>query len=564
MKKKNPTQQNKHAIREIKWLLGRCAQHKGMIFLVSALGITATAMSLGTSVAAKYLVDALESHSKYLLLAAAGIMALLIGGNLVMNAVSSHISTRVRLKIRNANQRRTYERILRADWQALEPYRSGDLLQRLNGDIGIVSEGIIGFIPNLLTIGLRFVGAVIIMFYFDSTMALLTLLAMPAALLISQLLVRPLRRHDQTVKEMGSRIMSYQEDSFRNLTSIKAFGIHKRFAAGMGKLQNDYARESLQMSKAQIKISTVTSAVSTLLMAICLAWGAWRLWRGNMTFGSLTMFLQLMGVLRGAFSGLLGLMQRTVTLVTSAGRVLAVEELPEEPGEKPAGMDEERCLDIELKNTSFAYTSGDEVLRPFDFVARSGETIAVTGPSGEGKTTLLRLLLGLVAPCSGTACLVGKRTYSLSAGTRSLFAYVPQGNSIFAGTVAENLRLVNPEATDEELEKALEAACALDFVRRLPGGLDFVLGAGGRGISEGQAQRLAVARALLKKAPILLLDEATSAMDVQMEGKLLENLRSSGLVNTCILVTHRPASAAFCSRAYEIRDGEVTEVLHED
>ena len=148
------------------------------------------------------------------------------------------------------------------------------------------------------------------------------------------------------------------------------------------------------------------------------------------------------------------------------------------------------------------------------------------------------------------------------AGTRCAFAYVPQGNSVFAGTVAQNLRLVNPEATDEELRQALEVACAWDFVQQLPNGLEHMLGAGGRGISEGQAQRLAIARALLRKAPILLLDEATSAMDVAMEGKLLKNLRKSGLVHTCILVTHRPGSTQFCNRTYEIRDGIVNEVRH--
>ena len=188
--------------------------------------------------------------------------------------------------------------------------------------------------------------------------------------------------------------------------------------------------------------------------------------------------------------------------------------------------------------------------------------IAITGPSGDGKTTLLRLLLGLVEPDEGTAALVGKngQRYSISAGTRQIFAYVPQGNSVFSGTIAENLRLARPDATDEELKEMLKIACAWEFVSQLPEGLQHRLGAGGRGISEGQAQRLAIARALLRRAPILLLDEATSGLDIATERQLLENLRGCGLLQTCILVTHRPESTRFCSRIYEIHHRQVTEV----
>lgn len=560
--RKEAAQRNKQIRQELKWLLGRSKQHGGSIAVVSILGLLGALMGLGSNVASKYLVDGITTHNKYMLLFSAGLMGVLMVGSLVLNACSSRISTRIRVKLRNANQQRIYKRILQADWQALEPYRNGDLLQRLNSDVGVVSEGIIGFLPGLFSLALRLLGAFAIMLYFEPIMAFMILLATPATFLLSNWIMRPLRRHDQTVKELGSRIMSFQEDSFRNLTSIKAFAISDRFAGNMGKLQDEYAKEMLDMNKTQVRISVITSLASTFFVGACLAWGAWLLWKRELTVGSLTMFLQLMSVLRSSFSGILSLSQRTVTLATSAGRVMAVENLTEEPAAVPAGLEQEQQLGVRLEQASFAYQSGDVVLQPFDFTANHGDTIAVTGPSGEGKTTLLRLLLGLIRPVSGTADLVGKKVYPLCAGTRSQFAYVPQGNSIFAGTVAENLRLVRPEATDEELEQVLEVACALDFVRQLPGGLNYHLGAGGRGISEGQAQRLAVARALLKKAPILLLDEATSAMDVKMEGKLLENLRSSGMVHTCILVTHRPGSAEFCDRAYEIRDGIVTEVSY--
>jgi ABC-type bacteriocin/lantibiotic exporter with double-glycine peptidase domain len=186
------------------------------------------------------------------------------------------------------------------------------------------------------------------------------------------------------------------------------------------------------------------------------------------------------------------------------------------------------------------------------------------GPSGEGKTTLLRILLGLVEPCGGKAELIGNsgKHYTINPGTRSVFAYVPQENSIFTGTIAHNLKIVAPEATESEMEQALKVACAWEFVEQFPDGLNHPLSTGGRGISEGQAQRLAIARALLCKAPVLLLDEATSGLDMDTERRLMENLRRSGLVRTCILVTHRPGSAQFCNRAYEISDRQIREVSH--
>ena len=222
-------------------------------------------------------------------------------------------------------------------------------------------------------------------------------------------------------------------------------------------------------------------------------------------------------------------------------------------------------MDILFHQASFHYQNGDSILDTFDFTAQHGDMIAIIGPSGEGKTTLLRLLLGLVQPCTGQAFLEGSsgNRYPISAGTRGAFAYVPQGNSVFAGTIADNLRLVNPDASDDELVQALKTACAWEFVSRFPEGIHHYLGAGGRGISEGQAQRLAIARALLRKAPILLLDEATSGLDPATERQLLENLRQCSQLHTCILVTHRPESAKFCSRTYEIHRRQVTEVTDE-
>jgi ABC-type multidrug transport system fused ATPase/permease subunit len=459
-------------------------------------------------------------------------------------------------------QHNTYTRILRAGWEVLEPYRSGDLLNRLNSDVGTVSDGIINFLPALVTSLAKFLGAFCIILYYDPVMALIALAGVPVTLVLSRVLMRKMRHHNLEMKELSGEVMSFQEDSFRNLTSIKAFSLTDRFESVMYNLQHTYQNAFLSYNAFQISMSSFLSLVGMLVTVSCFAWGVYQLWNGSITYGSMTLFLQLASTLRGSFSAMVSLAQQMISMTTSAGRIMAVEELPEETWAVPEGLDREETLDIVIRQVAFRYQDGDILLDSFDLTARHGDIIALIGPSGEGKTTLLRLLLGLVEPTEGSIRLVGStgKKYPVCAGTRNVFAYVPQGNSVFSGTIAENLRLVAPDATDRELKRVLKIACAWDFVKQFPDGLEHRLGAGGRGISEGQAQRLAIARALLRKAPILLLDEATSGLDIATEQQLLKNLRQCGMLQTCILVTHRPESARFCSRTYEIHRKRVTEV----
>ncbi len=547
--------------RECGWLWGKISRYRRRILAVTALGLLGTGMSLVSSIATKNLIDAVTSRASDRVAGAALAMVALVAGSLALQAASSWVGAATHVRVRNEMQHSAYKAVLRAQWEPLEAYRSGDLLNRLNADVYTAADGVIDFLPGLLTAGMKLVGAFAIMMCYDPVMALIALAGAPVSLVVSRAFLGRLRRYNLTMKEMTGEIMSFQEDSFCNLTSIKAFSATGRYAQRLEQLQKGYEDKSLSYQAFRIAVSTGMSVVSLLVTAACFGWGVYQLWTGTISYGTMTMFLQLATTLRSAFSSLVSQVQQAVTVFTSAGRIMAVEELPEECTQVPVGLDGEQQLGLELRRVSFRYQTGEPVLCAFDFTARPGETIAVTGPSGEGKTTLLRLLLGLVSPSEGTAQLLGEdgAVYPISAGTRMAFSYVPQGNSIISGTVADNLRLLAPEATRAEMEQALKIACAWEFVSQFPEGLEHRL-SGDRGISEGQAQRLAVARALLCKASILLLDEATSGLDLETEQRMLENLRCSGVVRTCILVTHRPGSAAFCSRNYEIRRGSVTEV----
>lgn len=547
--------------RECAWLWKQISHHRRRILAVAVLGLLGTGMSLLSNIAVKDLIDAVTGYAPDTVTTAALVMVTMVLGSLALQSVSSWVGASVRVRVRNEMQRSAYQKLLNAQWEPLEAYSGGDLLHRLNSDVYAAADGVIDFLPGLLTSGAKLLGAFGIMLCYDPVMALIALAGAPVTLLFSRFLMGKLRRYNLTMKEMTGAVMSFQEDSIHNLTSIKAFSATGQYAGRLKQLQKEQEGANLSYQSFRIGVSACMSAVAMTVTAACFGWGVYRLWTGAITYGSMTMFLQLASTLRSAFSALVSLGQQAVTVTTSAGRIMAIEDLPPECTRIPEGLEREKHLQLELQQVSFRYQNGETVLRSFDFTAHAGEIIAITGPSGEGKTTLLRLLLGLVPPSEGTAQLSGDegRRYPINAGTRSAFSYVPQGNSILAGTVEENLRLLAPKCTREEMEQALKIACAWEFVSQFPEGLQHKI-TGDRGISEGQAQRLAIARALLRKAPILLLDEATSGLDLETEQHLLENLRHCDAVRTCILVTHRPASAEFCSRSYEIRRGNVIEV----
>ena len=537
---------------ETKWMLTYIKRYRFVILIHILLGIVGTCMSLLSSIGMKRLIDAVTGFRSSSIIGDALYMAGMLVGSSVLSAIAGRIAAVINIRVQNGIQAEIYDRMLRTDWESLEKFRSGDLLQRLNGDVGTVASGVTSLLPSLVTGGVQFFGSLVIILFYDPIMALIALAGAPLSVICSRVLLRRMRDFNKHMKGISSEVMSFHDDSFRNLTSIKGFGIMNGFYERMLQLQRRYRDAFLDYNRFSIIASLVMSLVGLVISAGCFGWGVYRLWTHAITFGLMTMFLQLTGTLRSAFSSLIGLVPTFISITTSAGRLMAVVELPEEPGARVelAGIDSD-CT-CEMRDVTFAYQDGEPVLEHVNFSAAPGELIALTGPSGEGKTTLIRLLLGLIRPAEGTVTITtaaGER-HPASAATRAAFSYVPQGNTIFAGTIADNLRMVAPGATDEDLRWALEVACAWEFVQKLPMGVNSETGELGRGFSEGQAQRLAVARAVLRRAPILLLDEATSALDEDTERRMLQNLMERGGVRSCVLITHRPNTARICNRRY--------------
>lgn len=546
---------------ETKWMYQYAKRYWASICFYIAAGLFSTAMGLGGSVASKYLIDAVTGVRKSRIGVLAAVMVFMMLSNIAAKAVISRISARINVVVQNEIQADIYHKVIYTDWESLHEFRSGDLLNRLSDDVNQVASSVIGWIPSLITKLAQFLGTLGIILYYDPVMAVIALLSAPVTLVVSRQLVKRMRAYNKEMREISSELMAFQNDSFQNLQTVKAFGMMGLFGRKLEDMQEHYKEKMLTYNKFSVGVSSMMSIVGILVSAICFGWGAYRLWTGYITTGTLMMFLQMANSLSAAFSAVIQMVPSAINAATCAGRLMAVsdlkkEQILEEDAVKALKEKTKKGISVELNQIDVIYKEGNQVVSKGDFRADAGEIVAIIGPSGNGKTTLVRVLLGLLYPAEGTARLVGEDGTScpISSATREFFGYVPQGNTVFAGTIAENMRMVKGDATDEEIIRALQAGCAYEFVKQLPEGIYSRIGERGTGFSEGQAQRLAIARAILRDAPILLLDEATSALDMEIEKRVLSNIMEFGKKKTCIVTTHRPSVLSMSHHIYEIRD----------
>ena len=382
--------------------------------------------------------------------------------------------------------------------------------------------------------------------------------------------MRKNKEYRKRVLEMNSKLMTFEVETFYNLDTIKSFGITEKYGRELKKWQGRYRDHSLNYNLFQIKTNILTTLISTMVSFVAFGYCLFRLWTDAISYGTMTLFLQQRSALSSQFNSLVGIIPGMLNSSVSAHRIRELVQLPKERYDpETAKLLAEVAPDglaVRMKDVHFAYEENQQVITDSDFIANPGEIVALVGPSGEGKTTMLRLILGLVSPVEGSVVLssIDGRELGISADVRQFFSYVPQGNTMLAGTIAENLRMVKEDASDEELIAALQTACAWDFVSKLPQGINNPVGEKGRGLSEGQAQRIAIARAILRDAPILLLDEATSALDVTTERKVLRNIIQQHPTKTCIVTTHRPSVLNMCQRVYRVMQTKMTELSEEE
>ena len=554
----------KEIYRETVWMYQYAKRYWLSICFYIFAGVFSTVMGLGSSVVSKYLIDAVTGVRKDRILMFAILIICMTAAGIISNAVISRISARINVVVQNEIQADIFQKIIHTEWKELQSFRSGDLLNRLSNDAAQVASSVIGWIPNSITKLVQFIGAFMIIFYYDPVMAGIALLSAPVTVLFSRKFMQKMRTYNNEMREMTSSLMSFQDDTFQNIQTVKALDLTNVFEKKLQGLQNRYKEKMLDYNKFTVYTSSFMSAVGTGVSYICFGWSVYRLWSGYITTGTLLMFFQMANSLSSSFSSLIQIVPAAINAATCAGRLMEVSELEKEKFLDTEQVEEilkstKKEITIEMKNINACYEDRKNVIRNGNFIANSGEITAVIGPSGEGKTTLIRVLLGLLYPAEGIAELKNteEERCRLSAGTRKMFSYVPQGNTIFAGTIAENMRMVKNDATDEEIREALETACAYEFVKKLPDEIETTVGEKGSGLSEGQAQRLAIARALLKNAPVLILDEATSALDIETEERVLKNIMKKDRGRTCIVTTHRPSVLSVSDHIYEIRESNL-------
>lgn len=547
---------------ELLWLFSLSRCYKKKIFAVTVLSVIGTVFSLTTSLCLKYVIDIVTGTlNQSILLVVLAAVAMLLG-SIFLSAITSRITTKVNVKIQNELQLQVYGTISNAQWESLREYRKGDLINRINSDASLIASGAVSWWPTVITFAAKFIYTFVLIVMNDPIMAAIALMSAPVSALLSRFMIRKMHNHSLKVKELSADIMSYQEDSFQNLQYIKSFGISDVISKRLIKKQQEYKEESLNYNKVTVLMNIIMGLVGITVTFVSYAWGIYRLWEGFITYGTMVMFLQLTLTLSNSFNSILSVIPTTINLGTSAARIISLENLPEEKSTPTA--EEKKFINSNFKNgvsincssLSFSYSDkpSERVLKNAGFSAGIGETIAIIGGSGIGKTTFFRLLLGLLEPTEGEITFKGNNNETIKAGpsTRELIAYVPQGNTIISGTVAENLRLIKKDATDEEIITALKLSCAYDFVSKLPQGINSQIGESGNGFSEGQIQRIAIARALIKDAPVLLFDEVTSALDEETEDRLLHNIQTHFKNKTIIFVTHKLNALDISDKVYKI------------
>ncbi len=567
-KSKNLGELLKNMFFEWKWLLGFIAHYKWTLLLYILLGVVGTAMSLGISISTKYLIDAVIGRDSTILWGAVIFLVAFAVFQILFQALSSWVTAVVSSKAHNEIRSEIYSHVLKSSVSDISKFHSGDLLNRLEIDVSTISSAVINFIPSVFTRALQFFGSLLLVLYYDKTMALLALMSAPLMFLSSRVLVKTIRKYNKQTRELNGKILSYSEESVQNIQLIKAFDLTKDYIDKFKRVLEGYRSVKLASDKFSIIMTMLLSFAGLIVSYACYGWGVYRLWEGMITYGTMTLFIQISGTLTASFGSLAALAPGSISIATAAGRVMEITEFREENDEEKEkalsilNKCESNGFELVMENVSFSYDEETKpVLQNVNLTIQSGNTIGFVGPSGEGKTTLFKLILGIIKPNEGRIYIktADGDTITVSDSTRRFCSYVPQHVTAFTGSVRDNLVMVKNDASEDEIEAVLNKAELWEFIKELPLGVDTPVSEQGGNISQGQLQRLSIARALLKDARILLMDEATSALDTQTETMVLKNIMQNKGTGITMLTTHRESMLAYCDKVYKISaDGNIS------
>ncbi len=538
----------------LRWLWRAWRGNRLQACLNAVIGLSSVVVSLAQVTAVRHAIDVASGAARGNLYWAVAVMGLLILCDFLLNISSTWVQNLLGIRAQNRMQQRMLDRILRSRWHGKEHFHSGDVLNRLEFDVANVVDFLTQTIPSTLSVFAMFVGAFCYLFAMDAVLALITVAIIPVFVGLSKLYVNRMRKLTKDVRAEDSRVQSTLQETIQHRMLIKTLESETMMVNRLEQTQGVLRHKVVKRTVFSVFSNTILNVGFALGYLVAFLWAALRMAANSLSFGGMTAFLQLVNRIQSPARSLTRLVPAFVSVFTAAERLMELEETPLDEQGEPVAL--ESPCGIRLEHVGYAYEDGQDVLRDLSFDFKPGTCTAVLGETGAGKTTLIRLILGLVKPKDGKAEIYSgvysnvTNTVPLSPLTRCNLAYVPQGNTLLSGTVRDNLRLGRLSATDEEMCEALRMSCA-EFLFDTPDGLDTICGEQGSGLSEGQAQRIAIARALLRDCPVLLLDEATSALDPDTERQLLGNILSDKK-RTIIFITHRLAVKDYCDQTLTI------------
>ena len=551
---------SKSDLTTLKWMWHTFNKERWQIFVLIFTNTLNAVLTIIYADFSKNIVNAAtKEHSFDRIVYFAVLFLLIIMFQLFLTLVSRSFTERCKARIEVTLRKHILDVVLRKDYQGVTKYHTGEIQNRMTSDVTTISDGFTTILPNLVNFIVRLVCAFVYLVVLDKVFTLVFLVGGILVFAFSFLFRKILKRLHKNVQESEGRVRSFIQEILTSLLVVKSFNVEEKVSGEADELMESNYKTKMKRRLFGIFANAGINTTFNLGYVFALAYGSYRLLHG-LDYGNLVAMLQLVNQIQQPFASLSGMLPKYFALLASAERIIELDNIKDETQQNENDVNVELIYDslncIDFNNITFAYDR-DLILDDTSLIVNKGDFVAIMGISGIGKSTLLKLLLGVFTVNSGSITLdVNGKKIPVDCHTRKMFSYVPQGNFLMSGSIKDNLTFINSNVTDEEIKNAVRISCADQFVYDLPDGLDTVIGEHGLGLSEGQLQRLAIARSILSKSPIMLLDEATSALDEATELRFLKNLKEMQ-DKTCIIVSHKTAALEICNKHIQIIDGKI-------